>query len=115
LPPAAPASQPTQRVIGLNYVVMQGYPPEEKGMAAEARELLIKEGIPCTVEYDLPKLNPGWYNVVGLQGFERLGYNPAYESYDQKVRNVNSKFPKNSKFKRLEPMPYRWRGAKGDQ
>jgi hypothetical protein len=108
--PPEPASQPTQRIIGLNYVVMQGYPPEEKAMAVEACTLLNNQGIPCTIEKDLPGLNRNWYIVVGQQGFERLGYNPAYEQYEQKIRDVNAKFPKNSKFKRLEPMPYKWRG-----
>jgi hypothetical protein len=106
----AASTQPTQRIIGLNYVVMQGYPPEEKGMAVEARELLVKQGIACTIEQDLPGLNRNWFIVVGLQGFERIGYNQDYESYERKVRAANDKFPKNAKFKKLEPMPYKWKG-----
>jgi hypothetical protein len=103
-------TQPTQRIIGLNYVVMQGYPPEERAMAVEARDLLIKNGIACTIEQDLPGLNRNWHIVVGLQGFERIGYNPEFDKYEGLVRKVNDKFPRNAKFKKLEPMPYKWRG-----
>jgi hypothetical protein len=113
-PPPAPrqqsnTTQPTQRIIGLNYVVMQGYPPEERAMAVEARDLLIKNGIACTIEQDLPGLNRNWHIVVGLQGFDRLGYNPDYDRYEKSVRAVNDKFPRSSKFKKLEPMPYKWK------
>jgi hypothetical protein len=114
VPPPAPrpasTTQPTQRVIGLNYVVMQGYPPEEKAMAVEARDLLIKNGVACTIEQDLPGLNRNWHIVVGLQGFDRIGYNPDYERYERLIRDVNARFPRNAKFKKLEPMPYKWKG-----
>jgi hypothetical protein len=109
-PQTVSPTQPTQRIIGLNYVVMQGYPPEEKAMAVEARDLLIKNGIACTIEQDLPGLNRNWHIVVGLQGFERIGYNPEFEKYEKSIRGVNDKFPKNAKFKKLEPLPYKWRG-----
>ncbi|HEY7090711.1 MAG TPA: hypothetical protein VH518_21625 [Tepidisphaeraceae bacterium] len=109
-PPPAPATQPEQRIIGRNYVVMQGYPTEEKDMALEACDLLNKNGIPCTIEKDLPGLMRGWVFVVGTTGFERLSYNPDYERYEKSIRTVSDKFPRNARFKKLDPLTYKWKG-----
>lgn len=109
--PAPTATEPAaQRVIGRNYVIVQGYPDEKDALAA--RDLLNSNGVPCTVEKDLPgwAITKNWYIVVGLTGFDRPRNNPEYDAYEKKIRELSNQFARNSKFKKFEPHAYRWRG-----
>jgi hypothetical protein len=109
--PSAPAD-PRQRTIGSNYVVVQGYPPEEKGMADEASAFLNANGVPVTVESSLPRLRSGWYFVVGTTPFDRTSSDPNYRKYEAGIRTLSEKFAGNSKFKRFEPLGYKWSGSR---
>ncbi len=118
IPPPAPSSHTStpaaaetdgQRVIGRNYVVVQIYPDEKS--ATEARDVLAKSGIQCSIEKGLPPYaTNNWYCVVGLRGFDRIGSNPEYDRYEQAIRKAGEAFAGNSKFKKFDPHAYRWRG-----
>lgn len=115
-PAAAPSQQapaPTeasgQRIIGRNYVVVQIYPDEKS--ANEARDLLNKNGIPCTIEQGLREYaTKNWFCVVGLTGFDRIGNNKDYDRYTSAIVSLSQRFLKDSKFKQFQPIAYKWRG-----
>lgn len=116
LPPldAAPA-EPTQhqfddtkRYIGLNYVVAQSYPAQEKDLAEEAARFLNEAGIKCTVEQGLAGWPSTWYSVVGMKGFERIRNNPDYETYKAEIMKVSDAYAGKSKFKRFDPSARKW-------
>jgi hypothetical protein len=97
------------RQVSLNYVVIQGYPPEEKDMAVEARDFLNKNGVATTIETNVPGLRRDWYIVIGLKGFEKPS-DPSYRAYEQTIRSLSEKFAGNSKFKKFEPLGHKWTG-----
>jgi hypothetical protein len=98
----------TQRIIGQNYVLVQGWPAAEKAMAIEACDFLNKNGIPCTVEQNLRGFST--YTVIGLRGFDRPASDPAYAEYEKSIRALSEPFAKTSKFKRFSPSPIKWSG-----
>ena len=97
------------RIKGLNYVIVQSYPDLKS--ATEAQKALEAEGIPCTVESGPADwvANPEWRSVVGIHGFARLKDVPAYRRYVGAIEAVSKKFAGNSKFKKFEPMAYKWK------
>ena len=98
------------RINVLNYVIVQSYPDLKS--ATEAQKALEAEGIPCTVEIGPADWapNPEWRSVVGIHGFPRsFKETPAYKRYVGAIEAVSKKFAGNSKFKKFEPMPYRWK------
>jgi hypothetical protein len=97
------------RQVSLNYVVIQGYPPEEKAMAVEAREFLKKNGVAATIETNVPGLRRDWFIVIGLKGFEKPS-DPTYRSYEKNIRDLSDKFAGNAKFKKFEPLGHKWTG-----
>jgi hypothetical protein len=98
-----------QRIIGRNYVVVQIYPDEKS--ATEARDLLAKSGVPCTIEKGLSGYAAtNWYCVVGLTGFDRIRNNSEFDRYEKLIRDIGNKFAGNSKFKKFDPQAYRWKG-----
>jgi hypothetical protein len=105
-----PTTEPSaQRVISRNYIVVQIY-PEEKN-ANDARDLLAKNNIPCTVEKGLTGYAaPSWYCVVTLTGFDHIRNNPEYDNYENSIRDLSTKFAGTSKFKKFEPQAYKWKG-----
>jgi hypothetical protein len=107
-PPAHTVSD-TKRSFGLNYVVIQSYLKPEA--AQEARDLLIKHNILCTVEKNLPHYgSKGWYSVVGLTGFDRIRGVKEYQNYINAINRVSSLYDaKIAGFKKLDPQPYKWR------
>jgi hypothetical protein len=97
-----------KRAIGLNYVIVQSYPDQKS--ASDARDILVKSGIPCTVEKGPAGwASLSWYSVVGTTGFDRIRNSPEYDKYVKSIRAVGSSFAGNSKFKKFEPQPYRWK------
>ncbi|HVT88453.1 MAG TPA: hypothetical protein VHD56_06340 [Tepidisphaeraceae bacterium] len=113
--PAAETPAPPQRTMGLNYVIVQGYPPEEKSMALNACELLKKNNVPCTVETNVPGYQGDWNIVIGLTGFERPRTDPAFTEYVKKISDLSDKFAGdkssgNAKFKRFAPTARKWTG-----
>lgn len=104
-PPPAANAKGEQRIVGMNYVIIQSYPEQEE--AQQAAELLRQYGIPCTVEKGTPYA-PRWYSVVGLQPFDQMSSNPQYTAYVKQIQTISNKFAGNSKFKRFEPKPFKW-------
>ncbi len=107
LQPATHMVVDTQRTFGLNYVVIQSY--KDPKYAEDAKNLLVKNDIFCTVEKDLPFAGPGWYTVVGLTGFDRIKNVREYRSYVDAISAVGRQIPKNSRLKEFNPQPYKWR------
>jgi hypothetical protein len=88
---------------------MQSYPQAEKNLADEAVEYLNRSGIPCTIERGLGGWNKTWFCVVGTTGFHRVS-GREYENYMEAIHKVNEQFAGKSRFKRLEPAPFKWKG-----
>jgi hypothetical protein len=96
------------RSVGLNYVVVQSY--LDPTIAQDAKKALEEAGIPCTVERGLQQFaQPNFYCVVGTHGFTAVRTSPAYRQYEAAVLAVNKSFAGNSKVKKFEPTPYKWR------
>lgn len=108
--PKAPASAVIRglpRRKKVNYVIIQSYPLQEKHMADEARALLVRSGVECTIEKDLWK---GWYSVVGTDGFETISKNPALNQYISRVKQISEEaHAKKRTFKSFSPMPILWK------
>src|SRR5207248_3074874 len=98
------------RIIGRNYVIVQSYPDEKS--ANDAKEILINNGVSCTVEKGLPGwgLNT-WFSVVGKTGFDRI-HSTQFEDYIKNIETTSAKFAGTSKFKRFEPHPYKWKDSR---
>jgi len=110
-PPTNMVVQDQNRTVGLNYVIVQSYPTAEEAKAA--CDALIKNDILCTVE-KAPKGWPaGWYSVIGITGFDRISSSPKYERYIASIKAVGKQFAGSQKFKKFEPMAYKWQGERG--
>jgi len=115
--PQAPATlvvSDSKRTVGLWYVVVQGYPPEEEKHAKAACDLLNANGVLCTLEKKVAlAASPTWICIVGVTGFDRIRNSPEYDAYVDKIQQVGAKAGGNSKFlKKFDPKPYKWREAK---
>lgn len=94
------------RQVSLNYVVIQSYTDRQK--AQEACELLVANGIDCTIEYSLPRFHEDWYSVVGTAGFSRIS-SSEYEQYMQKIKTVGELLVRSHRgMKPLQPTGYKW-------
>jgi hypothetical protein len=100
------------RIIGLNYVVAQSYPAQEKDLAEQAAKFLNDAGIKCTIEQGLAGWPASWYSVVGMKGFETLRGNAEYEAYKAEIMKVSDAYAGKSKFKRFDPSTRRWQERK---
>jgi hypothetical protein len=112
-PPATFFTDDPHRINGLNYAVIQSYPAKEKEMADQAAAFLTGNGIPCTVERDLPGWRTTWkdgYILVGIRGFDKPKNNAALETYKKQIMQVSSKFTNGrSGFKSFDPTMYQWK------
>lgn len=104
-PPPAGNATSTQRIVGMNYVIVQSYPKEED--AREAAEILRQHGVPVSVVKGTA-FAPRWHSVVGLKPFDHLSNNPEYAAYVTQIKQVSDKFASNARFKKFEPRPYKW-------
>jgi hypothetical protein len=111
-PPATYMVSDENRTVGLQYVIIQSYPEEEKALAESAMQTLNQHGVLCTVERGLPYA-PSWYCVVGITGFARTKEVPEYDAYVARVQQLSDQFAGTSKFKKFDPKPFRWREMKG--
>jgi hypothetical protein len=92
-PPATFFTDDPKRSHNLNYVVVQMFPDE--ATAKRAAEFLTKNGVPCTVERDLPRWPVPWKNgcvIVGIRGFDRTKNNPDLEAYVRTIKDLGVKF-----------------------
>lgn len=94
------------RTIGLNYVIAQSYPSHQT--AAEARDFLVANGIPCTVERAPAGWSSQWFSVVTVQGFEHI-HSEECENFEAEITRLGEKFAGTARIKRFEPMPIRWK------
>jgi len=103
-PTAANLAQPGARVVNMHYVLMQSY--FEEKTADEARDYLIKNGIPCTIERGVKGWRADFYQVIGLQGFARPS-GAEYLAYRDRIVDLGKNFSK-SKYKRFQPEAIKW-------
>jgi len=105
-----PATAETRlpRTIGLNYIIVQTYPPEEQQTAEAARDFLTSNGIPCTLEVTDYVRNPHWLCLVGTAGFTKISSQDC-RSYVESIVKLGEKFP-SSRFDRFRPAAYKWKG-----
>lgn len=108
--PSNPVTSPTalskQRVIGMNYVIVQSYPTLQEAKAAS--DILTQNNVANTIEHKLPDWS-NWYSVVGLQPFDHTSNSPQYNAYIDVLNKISKKFAGTSQFKQFDPAPYRWR------
>jgi hypothetical protein len=96
--PATNSSAPS-RQINLNYIVVQTYPDE--ATADQARDFLMKNGIPCSLEH-LPGWRRDWFEVVGMQGFPHTGA-PDYAAYRKRIETLSDQFAPRGGIKKFDP------------
>jgi hypothetical protein len=97
-----------KRIVGRQYVVIQAYAGNQKALAEEARDFLIKNGISCTVEQGVAGWPSTWHSVVSTQGFDRAS-GPQYDAYLAQAVKVGEAFAGKSAWKKFEPTPVRWK------
>jgi hypothetical protein len=97
-----------RRIVGWQYVVIQSYAGDQKKLADEACEFMVKNGVPCTVEKGVAGWPANWNTVVSMQGFERAS-GPQYEAYIGRAVKLGETFAGRSAWKRFEPTPVRWK------
>jgi hypothetical protein len=97
-----------RRTVGQQYVVIQGYAGDQRKLADEARDFLLKNGVSCTVEQGINGWPSTWHLVVGTQAFDRASGGP-YDSYIASATNLGEKFAGKSAWKRFEPRAVRWK------
>jgi hypothetical protein len=111
-PPQANVVHDERRMANLNYVVIQNYFDDKKA-AEDARDVLLKHGILCSVERGPEGWAPmKWYSVVGYSGFERTRKVPEYDKYIEDIMKVSREYAGTSRFKQFDPQPFKWREAK---
>ena len=103
--PKLPPADPTKRVTGLNYVIIQSYPDEAS--AKGAVDALKQYGVTATIEKGLRGYSSGWHSVVGTEPFARIS-SPEYAAYLQKINQISDKFASRRSFKAFEPRGYKW-------
>jgi hypothetical protein len=105
-PQQAPAS--ADRQSGLNYVIMQSYPPDMRSLATEAQTALLLHGVPCTIEPAPPRLHAGknWISVIGTTGFPAPS-GSEFREYVHHIEQANTEL--HGKFIKLKPLAYKWR------
>jgi hypothetical protein len=110
-PDAGPGSgvvvRGAERQIGLNYLIIQSYPPAEKKMADDALALLYSNGVGATIETGLVS---DWYSVVGTDGFAHTDSSPEFRSYLAKIAQISRKASAGKQsFKAFDdPYPKKW-------
>ncbi len=108
--PAAVVDQNARRAVGLNYIVVQGYPDEKN--AQDAKAALARGGIAATVEKGLPRFRSDWYYVVGIDGFNRVTSQEC-QAYIRKIEHIGKQYAGQRSFKAFQPTGYKWTGQVG--
>ena len=99
-----------RRIVGKQYLVIQSYAADQKKLAEEARDFLIKHGVPCTVENGVAGWPEKWNTVVGTQGFDRAS-GPQFETYRERIVKIGEDFAGKSAWKKFDPNAIRWKEA----
>jgi hypothetical protein len=106
--PAAPFNG--KRLINQNYVIIQGFPAEEKALAEEAVAKLMDARIGATIERGIGGYPSTWYIVVGTIPFERTKNNSVYDAYIESIMKVSAQYAGKSQFKKFAPYAKKWAG-----
>jgi hypothetical protein len=104
-PETSNLAKPGARIVNMHYVLMQSY--FEEKTAKDARDFLVENGIPCTIERGIKGWRSDFYQVIGLQGFPRTS-GPAYTAYRSKIEELGPKFSPKSHYKRFVPQAIKW-------
>lgn len=105
-PVATVPVDPTQRVVGMNYVIVQSFLDEPS--AVDARDALVRAGIAATIERGpVGWAGSNWFSVVGLKPFSSIR-SADYEQYVASIRAV-SDAQGGPRFKRFDPKPFKWK------
>ena len=107
-PPTTSYETNGKRTVGLHYVIVQSYPPEERQLADDAMKLLNQNGVPCSVETGL-SFAPRWFSVVGYNGYVSVRSSADYDEYVARIEQIGEKFGSGVKFKKFKPMAFKWR------
>jgi hypothetical protein len=99
-----------KRLINQNYVIIQGFPAEEKALAEEALAKLAEARIGATIERGIGGYPATWHIVVGTIPFERTKNNPVYDAYIKSIMDVSAKYAGKSQFKKFAPYAKKWAG-----
>src|SRR2546429_6036234 len=111
-PPTTLMETNEKRTVGMQYVLVQSYPPEEKALAEQTVKLLNSNGILCTLETGLAYA-PRWHCIVGVTGFTRVRNSPEYDAYVAKITEVGETIKGQQKFfKKFENKPIKWHDSK---
>lgn len=110
-PPTTAIVDDANRVMKLNYVVVQSYPDLET--AEQVRDLLIRNGVGATVEKGTP-FAPNWYSVVGTLGFDNIRNSREYNDYKKRIEQIGADNGVKGKWKRFEPQAMSWKGSSGN-
>ena len=111
LPPKPADFENGRRIVGKQYVVIQAYPGDKRKDAEEARDFLLKNNVPCTIEKGLSGWN-GWNTIVSTQGFDRAS-GADFEAYMTRLVNLGVVFAGKSAWKKFEPTAVRWKEGNG--
>jgi len=106
--PVAPDAIPQvqgQRVVNLNYVLVQSYFDEKT--AIEARDFLNQNGVPSTIERGVKGWRSDFYQVIGLQGFSHLS-GADYINYRKRIDELSTEFSPKGKYKKFQPQAIKW-------
>ena len=110
--PSAPVKPPDiengRRIVGKQYVVVQSYAGDQQKLAEEARDFLLKNGVPCTIEKGIAGWPQNWHTVVGTAGFDRAS-GAQFEGYRERIIQVGKDFAGKSAWKQFDPRAIRWK------
>ena len=111
-PGAAPANVggtlSSDRVVGLQYAVVEGFATDEQAANAAA-DYLNGAGIAVTVERGLPRWTSNSFTLVGLRPFERTLNSSDWDNYIREIQQVCEK-DTGGRLRRVQPMAYKWLG-----
>ena len=102
-----PAGKGAQRTLGLNYVLIESYAPNEQDRAEATRQSLVRNGMDATIERDIP----GWGKrlcVIGTVGFERIRGNDQLRTYLEDLNRISEVESKSRQVKTFDPQPIQW-------
>lgn len=107
-PTRPPGLENGKRIANQQYVVIQSYAGDQRKLAEEARDFLIRNGIPCTIENGIAGWPATWHTVVGTAAFDRAS-GPQYEAYRARIIDIGKDFAGKSAWKQFDPRAIRWR------
>ena len=102
------APENVRRTVRQQYVVIQGYAGDQRKLAEEARDFLVKNGIPCTIENGVSGWPQTWHLVVGTQAFDRAS-GTQFDNYINTITDLGKKFAGKSAWKQFDPRAVGWK------